>query len=474
MLVELLPLAPVPPLLAAACIGYGMASGRARGEQAEMWLRRLVLGASLLALLPLLAAAWMKLDDNFAAQFKLGTWIESGTYRVDVEFLLDGLSLPLAALFVALAAGVLGFASIPLQRADGFPRFLLVLSLFETALLSLITAGNAAFCFATWELAGLSSYLLLACRYAPAASIAPFVSSRIGEVGFVLGVALSFLWTAGIDWAHVSGQAAALQEWQAGVLACCFLLAAAAQSGLVPLSPWLLRAVQGPTPANAVFYGVLMIHLGVYLVLRLQPLFEQAPLVMGLMAVLGLVTALSSFCCGLVHTDVKSALAFSATSQVGLMFFAAGLGLWRWAFWHMCGHAVFRAYQFLSAPTPLRWPPSTCLERFVWVQAAALRLFWLDALGEHLVARPVRALALDLQNFERHVLEPLWRWPGWLLRGLANLGQWFDDRLIAQGVGKSPRTRGRRIGRRLQQVEVLLSQPRYWVLFVLATLLVVL
>jgi NADH:ubiquinone oxidoreductase subunit 5 (subunit L)/multisubunit Na+/H+ antiporter MnhA subunit len=433
----------------------------------------------------------------------LGTWLRSGHYHIDLEFALDVLSLPLAALFALLGLLVLRFSVNYMHREPGFHRFFMVLSLFLGAMLLLATAGNAALCFAGWELAGVSSYLLIAYQYdrATAADNATFafVTNRIGDAGFILGLVLAFLWTGGIDWDSVTGQSSRLEEWQAGVLACCFLLAAAAKSALVPLSPWLARAMEGPTPSSAIFYGAVMVHAGVYLALRLEPLFGQAPVAMALMAGLGLATALYGFFCGLAQSDVKSALVFSTSGQVGLMFFAAGLGFWQWALWHLCAHAVFRCLQFLAAPSLMHQiagapprPVPPWLARRRWLYLAALRRLWLEDLGEVLLARPVRRLADDANAFDRHIVEPAFGLPapsaglgggpeilrvsglaGHSVRGLADALHWFEERLVLQGTGRNLAGLGRRLGARLNHIEDLLNQPRFLVVFILATLLAV-
>jgi len=305
-------LSPLPPFLAAAFIGCGILAGGIEGEASERLTRRAALVCATLSLLLVLAAIALRISGDLAEHVMLGTWIKSGTYHIDIDFTLDLPGLALAGLSALLGVMVLRFSVNYMHRETGFHRFFLVLSLFLGAMLLLATAGNAALAFAGWELAGLSSYLLIAYNYdrptAAANATRAFVTNRIGDGGFVLGIALAFLWTSGIGWPDINGRQARLEEWQAGILASCFLLAAVAKSAQVPLAPWLARAMEGPTPSSAIFYGAVMVHAGVFLVLRLQPLFEQAPLAMRLMATIGLVTALYGFLCGLAQTDVKSAL----------------------------------------------------------------------------------------------------------------------------------------------------------------------
>jgi len=517
---ELFVLSPLPPFLAAIFIGCGMLAGGIHGESGERLTRRVALGCATVSLLLVLAALYCRAYGEMEEHVVLGTWLKSGNYRIDLDFTLDPPGLALAALSALLGVMVLRFSVNYLHREAGFHRFFLVLSLFLGAMLLLSTAGNAALTFIGWELAGVCSYLLIAYNYERPAACAnatrAFVTNRIGDGGFVLGIALAFLWTSRIGWADINDGQARLEEWQAGILACCFLLAAAAKSAQVPLTPWLARAVEGPTPSSALFYGAVMVHAGVFLVLRLEPLFEQAPLAMDLMAGIGLLTALYGFLCGLAQTDVKSALVFATTGQVGLMFFTAGLGGWGLALFHLCAHGLFRGYQFLAAPSlmhqiadaPAR-PVHPLPARSRRLYVAVLNRFWLENLGDWLVTKPVSGLAHDLHTFERQIVEPAFGlpataedasqiqdrrkgWdrrgvnpspapeilrvsglPGWLLRSLANALHWFEEKLVLQGAGGKLTVLGRKLGHTLNHVEGLLNQPRYLALIIFATLLAV-
>ena len=516
---KILAFAPLPPFLASAFIAFGILSGRLKEERGEKTTTRVALSAAILSLLLILAAFAANCLGLLPKPVFLGTWINSGTYHIDMVFTLDSLGLAYAGLSVLFAVLVLRFSVNYMHRETGFHRFFLVLSLFTGAMLVLSTAGNAALCFVGWELAGVSSYLLIAYYYdrptATANATQAIVTNRIGDVSFILGIALSFHWTGGINWTDIIGPNARLEEWQAGVLSSCFLLAAMAKSALVPFSPWLARAMEGPTPSSAIFYGSVMIHAGVYLVLRLQPLFEQAPLAMDLMAMLGLATALYGFLSGLAQTDVKSALVFSISGQLGLMFFAAGMGYWRLALWHLCAHAVFRGYQFLTAPSlmhdviglPQR-PVRSWLGRWRILYVAALQRFWLENLADRLLVKPVQGLSADFQYFDRKLVNPIFGQPsasvsvpddlaqaenkrlmeqtgsdpdvlrvsglpGFAVSACANALHWFEEKLVLQSVGQNMIVMGRRLGTRLNRIEDLLNQPRYLVVFILATLLAV-
>ena len=520
MLPEILALSPMPPLLAAVMIGCGMLAGVVKGEASERFTSRLGFWSVSLSLLLIIIATIFRFnsEDPLADRIVLGTWIKSGSYHIDLAFIIDGLSLAFAGLTALFAALVMRFSINYIHREGGFHRFFLVLCLFSAAMLVLATAGNAALCFVGWELAGVCSFLLIAYQFdrstAALNATRALITNRIGDAGFILGIVFSFLWVGDLSWSSITGLDSHLEEWQAGVLACCFLMAAIAKSALVPLAPWLARAMEGPTPSSAIFYGVVMVHAGVYLVLRLQGLFEQAPFVMGLMAVIGLLTAFYGYFCGLVQSDVKSSLIFSTTGQLGLMFLAAGLGFWRLALFHLCAHALFRGYQFLASPSLMHGvigisqrPATPWLGKHRLLYLAALQRLWLENIGDQLVVKPVQQLGADLNAFDHQVIDPVFGLPapmanlsiqstvgfkggegsgivdpevlrvsglfGLLMRTSANASYWFEEKLVLQGLGPNMLLWGRRLGTRLNEFERMLNQPRYLIVFILATLLAV-
>lgn len=509
MLVEIILLA---PLGAALILALGQLSGRIAGEHSERFTSRVALAASVLSLSGLLVAAGLRYQGQLPALLELGTWLRSGDYRIGLNFSFDRLSLSFALLSSLFSLLVLRFSIHYLHREPGFHRFFMILSLFGGAMLLLALAGNAALAFAGWELAGVCSYLLIAYAYdrptAAANATRAFVTNRIGDAGFVAGIFLAFAWTGSLDWNVFTSPDRHLAPWQAGVTAACFLLAGTAKSAQVPLAPWISRAMEGPTPSSAIFYGAVMVHAGVFLMLRLQPLLEHSPLVMGLMAGIGLLSAAYGFFCGLSQTDVKSALIFSATGQVGLMFLEAGLGFWELALWHLLAHAVLRGYQFLSAPSLMHQVaghPTRPVPRILAVRPrlylASLQRLWLEPLGDWLAVRPMQRLARDLYQFDSRYVERFWGIAipaarrgaavsiaagpnpevirvsgvaGCLTASAARLLYWFEDRLVLRGVGQSLMQAGRRLGAQLNRLENLLNEPRYLVLFIAATLIALL
>ena len=512
-------LIPLLPLLASAWIALGYAIGRNRGEAGERETSRVALGAAGLSLLLAVALGVQALIRGAPGQVTAGTWLVSGDYRIDFSFALDALGLALAVLVAFVALLTIRFSVDYLHREAGFQRFFLVLSLFLAAMELIVIGGNAALVFAGWELAGVSSYLLIAYNFersnAAINANRAFIGNRVGDAGFLLGIFLAFQWLGGIDWPGLQANAGSLTPLRADLIGLAFLLAALAKSAQVPFAPWIARALEGPTPSSAIFYGSLMVHAGVILLIRLEPVLRQAPAVMALIAALGLVTALYGWLCGLAQSDVKSSLMFSTTAQVGLMFFWCGLGWMELAAWHLALHALWRAYQFLHAPSlmhrvsrPARPVPAWLAERR-GLYNAALQRFWLDPLADWLLVRPTRYLARDVQNLDEQVVSRAVGLPaqdselsalsgcgvsgkgayvnlaegdivggrgilGRILEWAASVLHWFEEHLVLRGGGEGLVRAIQRIGAFAMQIEELLSQPRYLLLLIMATFAVIL
>jgi hypothetical protein len=415
--------------------------------------------------------------------------------------------------------GLLGvrFSVSYMHRETGFQRFFMVLSLFIGAMLLIVLAGNAVLAFVGWEVAGVSSYLLIGYAYerpiATENATRAFVTNRVGDAAFVMAIFLSFAWLGGIEWPTILAGGQQVGSLQAGFVASGFLVAALAKSAQVPFAPWIARALEGPTPSSALFYGALMVHAGVYLVIRLAPLFQQVPALLALLACFGLLTAAYGYLAGLVQTDVKSSLICSTTAQVGLMFLACGLGWFTLAAWYLAAHAAWRTYQFLSAPALLQQmsgpqrPVARWLAASRWLYTASLQRFWLEPLADALLVRPTQALGRDIHVFDEQVVNRLvgrpdqnsaiaslaqWearksRGPaaaldllqvhgaaGRLLQWLASGLYWFEERLVLHGGGEGCRRVLRQLGQYLLQIDELLSQPRYLLLMIMATLVAIL
>ena len=514
-------LIPLLPLLAAIAIGVGYITGLNRGEGGEKQTRRLAVGAAVLSLLLVLGIDVFALLEGAPGQTLFGTWLHSGEYTIRLSLTLDALGLSMSTLVALLSVLTLRFSVNYMHREAGYQRFFMILCLFMAAMLLIVMAGNALLVFAGWELAGVSSYLLINYAFdrttASTNATRAFVTNRIGDASFIIAVALSLFWVNSVEWPAILACTTTLEKLQVGLIVAAFLLAALAKSAQLPFSPWITRALEGPTPSSAIFYGALMVHAGVYLVIRLQPLFEQVPVLMLALVLLGGTTAVYGFLAGLVQTDIKSCLIFSTLGQVGLMFLACGLGWFTFAAWHLAAHAAWRAYQFLSAPALMHFMGRTArpVPRWLacnrWLYTACLQRFWLDSLADWLLVRPTRALAQDAQSFDQQIVNRLVGLPGsasavsslaqWeaikhegasriigdsgdighargavggLMEAVATLLHWFEEHLVLKGGDEGIFNLVHRIGNGLVKIESLLSKPRYLILLIVITFIVIL
>jgi NADH:ubiquinone oxidoreductase subunit 5 (subunit L)/multisubunit Na+/H+ antiporter MnhA subunit len=513
----------LPPLVAALWIGLKLAlapqyerNPRAEArDRAEQSIARIALGALWISFAAVLLVDGLALAQGAPGQVGLGTWLASGTFQIRLELRLDALALALATTVALVSLVVMRFSVRYMHRETGFGRFLLALSLFSGAMLTIVTAGNLVLAFAGWELAGLASYLLIGYAqerpYATESATRAFVVNRIGDAGFLLAIFLSFAWLGGTDWPRIDSRIGTLNTLDAGLILLGLLAAAFAKSAVLPFSAWVSRALEGPTPSSAVFYGSLMVHAGIYLLIRCEPLFDAAPSLMPFIALAGLATAVYGWLAGLTQADVKSGLMFSTTAQIGLMTLWCGLGWFELASAHLILHALWRAWHFLNAPALMHWmsaparPISGWLSRRRFLYGAAVERFWLDPIGDWLVVRPVRQLAEDVRTFDGRVVERLVGLPsestalaslgdpraqregdagdplasgsgllGSLMAWAAGWLYWFEERLVLRGGGERLKSLLGEVARGLLRVEDLLGRPRYLLLLVLATLAIIL
>lgn len=510
-------LIPLMPLLAAVIIGIAHLFGVIGGEDGETTTADIATWAitmSCLLALTLLGSDWLGKNTG---SHNVGHWLSSDSLDVQLNFITSGFNVRLAALFSVLLAIVIRFSIDYMHREAGYHRFFFMLSLFASAMLLLVLSGNAVGTFIGWEVAGLCSYFLIAYAYdrpvAAANATRVFVTNRIGDAGFILGVGLSYAWIDSVNWSNINAAVAQMSPGEAAALALCFAVAAFAKSAQLPFTPWLARAMEGPTPSSAVFYGAVMVHAGVYLVILLRPVFELAPLAMAVVAIVGLLTAVYAFVVGLTQTDVKSSLIFATSGQLGLMFLECGLGFWQLAGWHLCAHAVVRAYQFLTAPSLMHHVrgldvPTPPRNVATWIYLASVQRFWLEQITDWALVKPVRGLAHDLSYFDDHIVDRMMGAPDPAIRAISSLAQleeqligahldndsdefaqgsglagkltewtaavlhWFEDRFVLRGIGNDTIDYGRELGHIANRFERSIFRPRYLVLFVLITLLV--
>lgn len=285
-------------------------------------------------------------------------------YHFHIKFLFDRLSIPMVIVSYVLVGVIGAFATKYLHNDAGFHRFFVVFAMFLLGLLVAFLAGTIETLFLGWELVGLSSALLIAYfheRVGPVRNgLWVWTIYRVADAAFLMAaVAMHHMIREG-DFTGLMGSApwpdgtSALSGWDTLLVGSLLLVAAAGKSGLVPFSGWLPRAMEGPTPSSAVFYGALSIHLGAFLLLRMSPILDDSPLLRGMVIALGVITAIVAAIVSRVQSDVKSALAYASVCQVGIIVTEIGLGLWYLALVHMIGHAFLRSLQLLRAPNLLR------------------------------------------------------------------------------------------------------------------------
>ncbi|MEO5709125.1 MAG: NADH-quinone oxidoreductase subunit L [Nocardioidaceae bacterium] len=285
----------------------------------------------------------------------LYTWVDAGSFKVDMGLLYD----PLSAVFLLLITGVgslihiysVGYMEHDVRRA----RFFAYLNLFVAAMLTLILADNYLGVFLGWEGVGLASYLLIGFwQHKTSAAVAAkkaFVVNRVGDIGMALGTMLVFTTFGTLTFAGVSKVADQAGDTTLTILGLLFLLAACGKSAQVPLQSWLLDAMEGPTPVSALIHAATMVTAGVYLVVRSNFIYDNAPVAQTAVVIVGTVTLLWGAVIGCAKDDIKKVLAGSTMSQIGYMMLAAGLGPAGYAFaiFHLLTHGFFKANMFLGA-----------------------------------------------------------------------------------------------------------------------------
>lgn len=294
-------------------------------------------------------------DASKSHEVFLFDWISAGQLHIPLSFLVD----PLSSLMLLIITGV-GFlihvySAGYMHDDDGFGKFFSYLNLFIFFMLLLVLGSNYIVMFIGWEGVGLCSYLLIGfwytnSSYASAAKKA-FVMNRIGDLGFLIGVFLIFTTFGSVEFSKVFPQAANLMPGHSSMvlIALCLFIGACGKSAQIPLFTWLPDAMAGPTPVSALIHAATMVTAGVYMIARSNVIFDLAPVIQQLIAIIGLATALLGALIALTQTDIKKVLAYSTVSQLGYMFLGLGVGAYDGAFFHVITHAFFKALLFLGA-----------------------------------------------------------------------------------------------------------------------------
>lgn len=345
------------PLIAATIVGLG---GRYLPRASAHWLTIAgVGGAFVLSTLVFNATL-----NGYTANYNLYTWLTSGDIQFNVGFLIDNLTamMMVVVTFVSLMVHIY---TIGYMREDpGYSRFFSYISLFTFAMLMLVMSNNFMQLFFGWEAVGLVSYLLIGFWYkrptAIYANLKAFLVNRVGDFGFLLGIAMVLYYMGSLDYATVFQLAPSLADvqvtlvpntsWSLMTVICILLFVGAmGKSAQVPLHVWLPDSMEGPTPISALIHAATMVTAGIFMVARMSPLYELSTTALSFVLIIGAITALFMGFLGIIQNDIKRVVAYSTLSQLGYMTVALGVSAYSVAIFHLMTHAFFKALLFLAA-----------------------------------------------------------------------------------------------------------------------------
>ncbi len=341
------------PLLGACIAGF---FGRWIGDRAAQWA---TVACMALAAVCGVAAFFQVAFTDADRVIEIADWIDVGGLDVVWSLRYDTLSAVMVGMVTFISTLIHLYSVGYMAHDDSKPRFFAYLSFFTFMMLMLVTADNLLQLFFGWEGVGVASYLLIGYYYekesANRAAMKAFIVNRVGDLFFMLGMALTF-WTFGsISFDEIfAGVPAAAAKTIGGmpaleVIGVLLFLGACGKSAQLGLHTWLPDAMEGPTPVSALIHAATMVTAGVFLMARMSPLLEFAPVALAIVTIVGASTALFAATIGCVQNDIKRIIAYSTCSQLGYMFFAVGVGAYQGAVFHLFTHAFFKALLFLSA-----------------------------------------------------------------------------------------------------------------------------
>jgi len=347
------------PLLAAIIVGL---FGRQIGRAGAHWLTVLAVGLSCgLSMLVLKNIYW---DGGSVENYTVYYWAVSGGLEMKVGFLIDRLTA-LMMVVVTFVSLMVHIYTIGYMADDpGYQRFFSYISLFTFSMLMLVMSNNFLQLFFGWEAVGLVSYLLIGFWFkketAILANLKAFLVNRVGDFGFILGIAGIVMFTGSLDYATVFDAADAIaaesleifpgKPWNAMTVICILLfIGAMGKSAQAPLHVWLPDSMEGPTPISALIHAATMVTAGIFMVARMSPLFELSEVALAVVVTIGAITAFFMGLLGIVQNDIKRVIAYSTLSQLGYMTVALGVSAYSAAIFHLMTHAFFKALLFLAA-----------------------------------------------------------------------------------------------------------------------------
>ncbi|MDG1015733.1 MAG: NADH-quinone oxidoreductase subunit L, partial [Woeseiaceae bacterium] len=347
------------PLIAAIVAGL---FGSLIGRNAAHWVTILAVGASFLMSFILLINSIY--GEFYTENYTLYTWGISGDLRMEIGFLVDRLTLLMMVVVTFVSLMVHIYTIGYMQDDPGYQRFFSFISLFTFAMLMLVMSNNFLQLFFGWEAVGLVSYLLIGFWFkretAVTANLKAFLVNRVGDFGFLLGIAAIVMFTNTLDYNEVFQQASSIAaqdiqitsstSWNAMTVICILLfIGAMGKSAQAPLHVWLPDSMEGPTPISALIHAATMVTAGIFMVARMSPLFELSETALAFILVIGAGTAFFMGLLGIIQNDIKRVVAYSTLSQLGYMTVALGVSAYGAAIFHLMTHAFFKALLFLAA-----------------------------------------------------------------------------------------------------------------------------
>jgi NADH-quinone oxidoreductase subunit L len=350
---------PMLPLIAALLAGLaGKQIGRAGAALVT------IAAVAISCLLSLFVLKQLLIDHVPNYQGTVYTWLVSDGVHMQVGFLIDRLTALMMAVVTFVSLCVHVYTVGYMDEDPGYQRFFAYISLFTFSMLMLVMANNFMQLFFGWEAVGVVSYLLIGFWYtrpsAIFANLKAFLVNRIGDFGFLLGIAAVLYYTGSLDYNDAFAAAPAIagksltlfqgHPWSALTLICiCLFIGAMGKSAQMPLHVWLPDSMEGPTPISALIHAATMVTAGIFMVARMSPLFEYSDTALSFVLVIGATTALFMGFLGIVNNDIKRVIAYSTLSQLGYMTAALGVSAYSVAIFHLMTHAFFKALLFLAA-----------------------------------------------------------------------------------------------------------------------------
>ena len=348
------------PLLGCLLAGlFGKQIGR-RGAHAVT-----ILGVAISCALSLYVFKLLAFDGAETYNQNLYTWFQIGSLSAHVGFLVDKLTAVMLVVVTSVSLAVHVYTIGYMEEDSGYQRFFAYISLFTFSMLMLVMSNNFLQLFFGWEAVGLVSYLLIGFWYqrpsAIFANMKAFLVNRVGDFGFLLGIAMVLVYTGSLDYQTVfnaapTAIAGQTVEWLDGhvwsvatVIGILLFIGAMGKSAQVPLHVWLPDSMEGPTPISALIHAATMVTAGIFMVTRMSPLYELSEAALSFILVIGAITALFMGLIGIVQNDIKRVVAYSTLSQLGYMTVALGASAYSAAIYHLMTHAFFKALLFLGA-----------------------------------------------------------------------------------------------------------------------------